>query len=139
MQTPTKRPARASKLATAPFSATAAKLIEQLQAEAYARLLVDLSAKDAVVVLHPIDTASKCIYFYSDSLTIEDEKGNSVWMQRRRILPESWANSPSLRARWHPAYWTGVHVLVDINGHEWQRNLKEHVCDDFGNLVQVPT
>ena len=135
--TSTKRPARASKLATAPFSATAAKLIEQLQAEAYARLLVDLSAKDSVVVLQGFDAKTKCVSIRTTNIDIHDDSGNRVSLYRHLTEPESWQNARHMAGYWHPTRWYGNQTLIDTSGRKWHQDLGALVCDDFGNLVQV--
>jgi hypothetical protein len=137
LQTTTQSPPRARKQATAPFSTAAAKLIEQIQTEARAQLLADLSAKDAVTVLHGFDAASRLLEFYAESVWITDKHGNQLRMHRNRMLPESWADSPSMRANWNPSHWIGYQTLIDTNGNAWERSIPAHVCDDFGNLVQV--
>jgi hypothetical protein len=135
--TSTKRPPRASKLATVPFSATAAWLIEQILAEARATLLADLSAKDAVVVLHGFDAQTKQISVYSTSINVRDDSGNRVSLHRHLTEPKQWRGHSHMAGYWHPARWYGQQTLVDMAGRKWERDLGAMVCDDFGNLVQV--
>ena len=137
MSTTTTRPPRASKQPAAPFSTAAAKLIEQIQAEARAALLAELSAKDSITVLHGFDADTKRISFRDDHLSISDAKGNRVSLYRRREEPESWRNTYELQGYWHPAKWYGRKTLVDGNGTQWTTEFTPMVQDDFGNLVQV--
>lgn len=137
MQTTTHRPPRARKQPAAPFSATAAKLIEQIQAEARATLLAELSAKDAITVLHGFDADTKRIYGGNARIDIGDAKGNSVFLYRSHTEPESWRGHASMAGHWHPARWYGSQTLVDINGTQWIREFRPMVCNDFGDLVEV--
>lgn len=138
MQTATtQRAVKARTKAPAPFSATAAKLIQQVQAEAREQLLAELSTKDAIIVLHGFDSASKQIRGNGTYYKVEDAKGNSIRMSRRHTMPESWLDSPEMHKYFHPARWDGSEKLVDAMGREWERDIGVHVCDDFGNLVQV--
>ena len=138
MQQTTTRPSRARKQPAAPFSTAAAKLIEQIQAEARAALLAELSAKDAITVLHGFDADTKRISFRDDHLSIRDDLGNRVSLYRRREEPEGWRNSHEMQGYWHPAKWYGGKTLVDGNGTHWRTELQPMVQDDFGNLVVVP-
>ena len=138
MQTTTTRPPRASKQPAVPFSTAAAKLIEQIQAEARAALLAELSAKDAITVLHGFDAETKRIKFVNDSIEVSDFKGNEIDLYRRRQEPENWRVSSHMQGYWHPAKWYGNKTLVDGNGTQWRTELQPMVQDDFGNLVQVP-
>lgn len=138
MQTTNRRPARAHKPAAAPFSTAAAKLIEQLQAETRAQLLADLSAKDAIIVLHGFDPETRRVQASGDHITVHDAKGNCVDLYRHRIEPEIWRNSPYMAGHWSPARWYGQQTMVDASGAAWRRELTPMVCDDFGNLVEVP-
>lgn len=137
MQTTATRPSRARQQAAAPFSPTAAKLIQQIQAEARDSLLAELSAKDAIVVLHGFDAKTKRVCARNDALNVSDDKGNTCEMYRYRMEPESWRDNPYLAGYWNPAWWYGSTTLVGTDGHSWSRKLGPHVCDDFGNLVQV--
>lgn len=123
--------------AAAPFSASAAKLIEQLQAEAREQLLVELSAKDAITVLHGFDRATKTVSCYGGSISIGDAKGNTFRFSRRYQIPESWLDQPHMFGAFHPAHWSLTRVFIDGNGQEWMSYTDHLVCDDFGNLVQV--
>lgn len=137
MSTTTHRQPRARKPATAPFSPTAAKLIATIQAEAREQLLIDLSAKDAVVVLQGYDTATKHASCNGETLRVQDDWGNTLTMYRRHTYPESWIDAPHMRKRWHPARWNGTETFVDAQGRKWERDTGYMVCDDFGNLVEV--
>lgn len=127
-----------AKPSAAPFSRTAAKLIEQIQAEARAALLEELSAKDAITVLQPLDADTKRMRFDADAVYIRDDRGANVRLFRRREEPECWRDSPHMAGKWHPSHWWGCMVLVDAAGTQWERDLGDMVCDDFGNLVEVP-
>lgn len=135
----THRPARSCKatVAAVSFSPAAAKLIGQIQAEARAQLLADLSAKDALTVLHGFDAETTRVRVYAEDMSISDGKGNRINLYRRLHEPESWRNSPHMAGYWHPARWYGDQTLVDANGTEWKRDLGTMVCNDFGDLVQV--
>ncbi len=137
-QTTVTRPSRARKPATAPFSATAARLIEQIQAEAREQLLTDLSAKDAIIVLHGFDAKTKSVRMDGDHINVRDGSGNSVHLHRNYKEPESWRAHDYMQGHWHPSRWYGDQTLVDANGTKWQHSFDPLVCDDFGNLVQVP-
>lgn len=130
------RPRASRTKATAPHSTTAQRLIEQLQAEARATLLQDLSSKNAITVLHGLDPRTKDMWFWWESITISDARGSSVDLYRCHHLPASWVGQ-SLETVWHPAHWYGSIYLMDGNGAKWERQLKTMVCDDFGNLVAV--
>lgn len=136
----TTHPTRAHKPAAStanPFSASAAKLIEHIQAEARAQLLAELSAKDTVTVLHGFDPATKRVQVDADSINITDGLGNCVRLHRKYQEPESWRAAAHMRGYWHPARWFGQQDMVDASGTTWNRELSPLVCDDFGNLVQV--
>lgn len=120
------------------LSPAATKLIQQIEAEARAKLLEDLSAKDGITVLHPLDTDTKRIRFDAEGIYIRDDRGAHVHLYRRCEEPESWRDSPNMAGVWHPARWYGFMVLVDASGAKWERSLGNMVCDDFGNLVGVP-
>lgn len=137
MQTTATRPSRARQPAAAQVSPIAAKLIQQIQSEARAALLAELSAKDTIIVLHGFDAETKRVRVSADTLRIRDDKGNACEMYRTRTEPESWRNNIYMQGHWHPARWYGSQTLVDASGNEWRRDLAPHVCDDFGNLVQV--
>lgn len=134
----TRRTTSPAKPAAAPFSRTAAKLIEQIQAEARASLLEELSAKDGVTVLHPLEPETKRISVEGDHIHIHDGRGGRVHIYRRREEPECWRDSVYMAGKWHPARWDGSQTLVDAAGIKWERDLGDMVCDDFGNLVEVP-
>lgn len=134
-QTAVKR--RSSKPAAAPFSPAAAKLIAQVQAEAREQLLNELSAKDAIVVLHGFDDATKRVRADGSNITIIDHRGNELTMHRNHQEPESWRGQEYMEGLWHPAWWYGSQKLMDASGNAWVRALNNHVCDDFGNLVEV--
>ena len=119
------------------LSPAATKLIQQIEAEARARLLEDLSAKDGITVLHPLDADTKRIHIEGDDIHIRDGRGGNVRLYRRREEPESWRNSRVMAGWWSPAHWAGYMELVDAAGIKWERNLGDMVCDDFGNLVEV--
>ena len=137
MQTTTTRPSRARKQAAAPFSTAAAKLIEQIQAEARATLLAELSAKDAITVLHGFDADSKYINAGHTRIRISDAKGNEAYMHRHHIEPNEWRGAPHMAGHWHPARWYGNQTMTDANGVRWERGFNPMVCNDFGDLVEV--
>ena len=89
MSTATRRAPRAHNASALPFSAAAAKLIEQIQADARAQLLADLSAKDAITVLHGFDQETKRVRTDGDSIEIFDAKGSTVSRYRRRHEPDN--------------------------------------------------
>lgn len=131
--TPIQRARRAHSQAqpsATPFSRTAAKLIEQIRAEARASLLEELSAKDAIVVLHPVDAATRRISHTGQRIEVSDERGAEYYSFRRHI-PEDNSNT-------HPAHWLACIRLVDGQGRKWYSHPGPLVCDDFGNLVEVP-
>jgi hypothetical protein len=134
-QTAVKR--RSSKPAAAPFSPAAAKLIAQVQAEARAQLLTELSAKDTIVVLHGFDAETRRVQADGSRISISDKSGNQLTMHRNHLEPESWRSSSHMAGHWHPARWYGHQTLVDASGTAWDRQLNIHVCDDFGSLVEV--
>lgn len=137
MSSATRRPAWAPKPAAA-FSPAADKLIAQLQAEARAQLLADLSSKDAITVLHGVDPETRRVVARADEIEVEDDKGNRRRLHRQREEPASWKADPYMAGIWHPSHWTGRQTFVDANGVEWTSYLDTLVCDDFGNLVEVP-
>lgn len=137
MQTTTTRPSRARKQPAAPFSTAAAKLIEQIQAEARATLLAELSAKDAITVLHGFDAETKYVRATADKIHISDAKGNSLSMYRHHIEPEDWRGKSYMAGYWHPARWYGNQAMTDANGVHWERSFNPMVCNDFGDLVEL--
>lgn len=121
----------------ATISKAAAKLIAKVQAEAREQLLNELSAKDTITVLHGFDTETKRVNGDGNSIHISDRKGNSLHMNRKHQEPESWAKTSHMNGYWNPARWYGDLTLKDAHGNKWTRSLNIHVCDDFGNLVEV--
>jgi hypothetical protein len=122
VQTTTPRLTKGRKQASTPFSPTAVRLIEQIQADAQAKLLEDLSAKDSIIVLHGFDTDTKRVRASADSIVIGDYKGNYIFVSRCYV---------------EPAKWFGGQTMIDATGKKWQHKFATMVCDDFGNLVQV--
>ena len=137
MHTSTQRSTRTRKPAAAPLSATAAKLIEQIQAEARDKLLTELSAKYAIVVLQGIDAETKIVDSGCGRIEIYERKGNSISVYHCYQEPESWRNSEGMAGHWGPARWYGDQTMVDGTGAQWKRDLNVYICDDYGNLVQV--
>lgn len=137
MQTTTTRPPRARKQAATPFSTAAAKLIEQIQSEACAQLLADLSTNDAITVLHGFDAETKYVRADDDSINIRDAKGNRVMVHRHHIEPQSWRESSHMAGHWHPARWYCNQTMTDANGVQWERSFNPMVCNDFGELVEL--
>ena len=137
MTTTTRRQARPHKPAAAPFSPAASKLNELIQSEARAKVLEDLSAKDTIIVLHGFDAETKRVQADGCVITIFDSKGNHLRLQRHHVEPEAWRGHSCMAGHWHPARWYGQQTLVDASGNAWERELNVHVCDDFGNLVEV--
>ena len=137
MPTLTQRPAKARKPTASPFSPAAARLIEQIQIEARAQLLTELSAKDAIVVLHGFDAATKRVAASADRINIHDAKGNNIRMNRHYVEPEAWCGKYHMAGYWHPARWYGHQTLVDGSGKPWDCDLGVFVCNDFGRLVEV--
>ncbi|MDH4449904.1 MAG: hypothetical protein QE265_04840 [Rhodoferax sp.] len=133
----TPRAVRARTKAPAPFSATAAKLINQILAEAREQLLTELSANDSIIVLHGFDATTKRVSSNGEFLYAHDDKGNQLAMYRRHTYPELWNDMPHMRLHWHPARWNGTETFVDTQGRKWARDTGFMVCDDFGQLVQV--
>jgi hypothetical protein len=69
-------------------------------------------------------------------LTIElvDKAGNEVAFIKRYECPGTWA-----RRWWHPSHWSVHHTRICSAGLRWSATLgRDFVCDDFGNLVEVP-
>lgn len=118
-----------------PISRTTERLLAQVQAEAQAATLEALSAKDGIVVLHPID-AQPHIRCRGDDMYVGDSRGGTLWFYRRRELPESWIGH-SIAHAWHPSHWAGALTLIDGQGREWVHRLGAHVTNDFGDLVSV--
>lgn len=138
MPTTTQRPSRARKPAAAPaYSPAAVRLIEQIQAEAREKLLQELSTKDAIIVLHGFDPESRRLGGDGTYISIRDFKGNCLSLYRHHTEPDSWRSYAHMEGHWHPARWYGNQTLVDANGNLWERSFNVHVCDDFGNLVEV--
>lgn len=137
MHTSIQRSTRTRKPAAAALSATAAKLIEQIQAEARDKLLTELSAENAIVVLHGFDADTKVVDTNTSRIEIYDRKGNSISLYRCYQEPESWRKNENMVGYWSPARWYGNQTMVDGTGAKWMRDLGVHICDDFGNLVQV--
>lgn len=138
MQTSSQRSTRTRKPTAALFSTTAARLIEQIQAEAREQLLADLSAKDRIAVLHGFDAETKRVRISGVNIEIYDGKGNSVDLYRHHTEPEGWIGHTYMEGYWHPARWYGSQTLTDGNGRKWRHDLEPLVCDDFGDLVEVP-
>lgn len=135
----TKRSTRQAHGQASPFSPVAARLIAQIQAEARDALLAELSAKDSIVVLHPVDAESKRVRFdLEGDITIRDQRGTVIHLSRRREEPESWRDSPHMAGKWHPSHWYGHQTLVDASGRNWLNGFETMVMDDFGNLVELP-
>jgi len=137
MPTTTQRPAKARKPTATPFSPAAARLIEQIQIETRAQLLTELSAKDAIIVLHGFDAATKRVKVRADRIDIHDAKGNNVRLARHYVEPEVWRGKDHMAGYWHPARWYGYQTLVDGSGRQWDCDMGVFVCNDFGQLVQV--
>lgn len=133
MNATTRRPVRASKPPTAAgaFSPAAAKLIEQIQAEARAQVLADLSAKDDVVLLLEHD---KLEVEFDDRLGAyylhTKRKGFAITLYRGR--PDATAQYPQ-----SDGVWWGTEDRSDAHGVVWTRRIDGLVCNDFGDLVQV--
>ena len=137
MQTSNQRGIRPRKPAAAPYSQAAARLIEQVQAEAREQLLKELSAKDTIIVLQGFDVETKHVMAGSNAITIRDSKGNHLRLYRHHVEPDTWRGEIYMQGHWHPARWYGHQTLVDASGTAWDREISVHVCDDFGNLVPV--
>lgn len=132
----TKRSTRQAHSQASPFSPVAARLIAQIQAEARAALLAELSAKDSIVVLHPPGQNKRVRFDVDGDLSVTDDRG-SVNCWRRRTEPDGWRNSESMQGHWHPAYWFGNMTIKDANGRLWTHHLNRMVIDDFGTLAEV--
>lgn len=131
MSTTTRRAPRAHKASALPFSATAAKLIEQIQAEARAKLLEDLSAKDDVVLL--LEHANKAVEFddYRSAYYIHTPS-NSYAISLYRGRPDASDKHPH-----QDGVWWGSESRLDSHGVEWSRRMGRYICNDFGDLVEV--
>lgn len=120
----------------APLGEHALALLAQLEAVAEARVLTRLSAKDEVVVLHPMETPDSLFSrAHGDHISLEDCRGAGVELHRNRYEPDSWRGCPWMAGRWHPSYWEGSLTLVDGGGRKWSHKLPPMVMDDFGSLV----
>lgn len=120
-----------------PVSATVAKLLAQVHAEAEAATLEALSAKDGILVLQPLDASTGRLTDHGDTLLFRDAHGAEVRYYQRRHLPDSWRGT-NLERAWHPSHYVIYMTRVDGSGREWEANLGKHVTDDFGDLVEVP-
>lgn len=121
----------------APLGANALALLAQLEADAEARVLTRLSAKDEVVVLHPMEGAQIQIS-HCDTTTrikLSDERGACVRVWRHWQEPQSWRDCSYMAGVWHPAIWQGQVTLMDAEGRRWEHGLPNMVMDDFGSLV----
>ncbi len=118
-------------------SASVAKLIAQVQAEAEAATLAALSAKDGILVLQPLDAESARLRWRGDDLYIEDAAGCKVRWYRQRTCPESWVGL-RLEKFWHPSHHDVYATRLDGLGREWEAHLGTFITDDFGVLVEVP-
>ncbi len=114
------------------LSPAATKLIQQIEAEARSRLLEDLSAKDGITVLHPLDAATRRVEHNGRRYSVNDSRGAEYSAHRDHVREDT-----SIWTNWHPAHWLVSVTLVDGAGAGWYRLLGTHVTDDFGNLVEV--
>lgn len=114
------------------LSSAATKLIQQIEAEARSKLLEDLSAKDGITVLHPLDAATRRVEHNGRRYSVNDSRGAEYSAFREHVRDDT------SRTNWHPAHWLVSATLVDGAGEGWFRLLGIHVTDDFGNLVEVP-
>ena len=129
---------RRAKCALVPqVSATVAKLIATIQAEAEAATLEALSAKDGILVLQPIESGSAHFSDYGETLVFRDTHGAAVRYYQRLELPEKWRGS-ELERTWHPSHFRVYVTRVDGEGRQWGASLGIHVTDEFGTLVAVP-
>lgn len=124
------------KAAPLPISKTVARLLAQVQAEAEAATLEALSAKDGIVVLHPMDSNVHTNVF-GDIISVHDNKGCELRLSRLRHCPESWVGG-ALGSSWHPSHWAITTIYVDGHGRRWESSRERAVMDDFGTLVLVP-
>lgn len=127
----TRSPRRVSKPAAIPFSAAAAKLIEQLQDEARAQVLSDLSTQENVVLLLE-HTNVKVEFDDLNSAYYLHAKSESYAITLYRGRPDATAKYPQT-----DGVWWGNESRADIHGVIWQRKCRGLVCNDFGDLVQV--
>lgn len=135
--TPGAASTKSRRRATPPtVSATVAKLIAQVQAEAEAATLAALSAKDGILVLQPLDAKSARLRWRGDDLYIEDHAGSEIRWYRQRTCPESWVGS-RLEGSWHPSHHAVYATLLDGCGREWGTCLGTFITNDFGDLVEV--
>jgi hypothetical protein len=125
----TKRSTRQAHGLATPFSNTAARLIAQIQAEARAALLKELSAKDGVIVLHPLDVATRRVRHTGRTCEVTDGRGTEYYAFRQHL--------PDANSQRHPSHWIASVRLVDGAGRDWNHHIGTLVCDDFGNLVEV--
>ena len=128
---------RAKRAPVPQVSATVAKLIAQVQAEAQAATLEALSAKDGILVLQPLEHKSARLHFFGDTATFEDLAGAEVHWSRNRHCPKSWIGS-ALADRWHPAHFSVYASRFDGSGRKWNTDLGTFITNDFGDLVEVP-
>lgn len=124
------------KAAPLPISKTVARPLAQVQAEAEAATLEALSAKDGIVVLHPMDSNPEA-HVFGDTILIVDDKGCQIQLSRLRHCPECWVGT-ELGRTWHPSHWGITRTCVDGQGRLWQSSRDRAVMDDFGTLVLVP-
>lgn len=116
-------------------SATVQKLLSQVQAEAQQALLDELSAKDGVTVLQPLNLAGTSPPPVSDGLIWYGRDGSQISLYRRRQFPESWGDW--MCPHWHPSYIDVSVTQRDGQGRKWQCSLGNHITDDFGTLVCI--
>lgn len=124
------------KAAPLPISKNVARLLAQVQAEAEAATLEALSAKDGIVVLHPMDSNPQ-VHVFGDIMVVSDLKGCEIRLSRLRHCPESWVGT-ELGRKWHPSHWAVTRTYVDGQGRLWESSRDRAVMDDFGTLVPVP-
>lgn len=75
--------------------------------------------------------------FQGDHIVADDWAGNSDRLTRRRICPEQWVGTS---VPWHPSHWRLSRTRTDQDGCKWEPYYGDivFVCDDFGDLVEVP-
>lgn len=114
----------------APVSPAALRLIEQVRAEAQAATLEELSAKDGIKVLHPIDPATRFLDAMSSYVRVADLAGAEeiCWIYH---------DGGSQRVPRPVPYWLVSIQRVDGDGLVWRRSLGPHIVDDFGTLVPM--
>lgn len=115
-----------------PVSATVAKLLAQIHAEAEASTLAALSEKDGILVLAPMAEGPKTVQVYRHGVGLIVTSAGCEF----RMYRDHCNDHGSLH--WHPAHWFGTEVRVDGAGRRWSSTTGTHVTDDFGNLVEVP-